>query len=469
MRSPILVEMTSRPAGVSAAPSRGHSRRARFVTALVVASVLAAGFAVAVRLLLAAATEWLFGSPNQLTAFRGLPAGMHLAAPAIGALLGGLIAMAATRLPESRGVGGVMEAIVLGRARISLRAALAKAAASFSAILGGGSLGREGPLIQVGAALGGAMARWFGLGFMSTRTLYAAGTAAGFAAAYNTPIAATLFVLEVVVGVMAIDVVVPVAVAAAIATAITRLALGDAPVYGIRTYALVTTPQLAASVLLGPLGGLAGVGFMALLTAGERAFDRTGIARPLRAALGGLVVGAIALWVPDVTGNGAESIREMLDGRVLGLAFLALLVAKPLATTASVSSGSAGGVFTPSMFLGAALGGGLASIFLGGVGADRVPVVGACALVGMASVVAATTHAPLMASALAFEMSGDYALVVPLLLSTALATATARLLREDSIYASELRRRGIPWDRSLARLLAARAGEPPTEGPPPRA
>lgn len=441
---------------------RRGAHGARFLLALSLTSVLAAGFAIVVRMALESATHALFGSHDVLSAFRSMPAGLRIAAPAVGALIGGLVATAAAKLPESRGVGDVMEAVVLGRGRISLRSALAKAAASFAAILGGGSLGREGPLIQVGAAIGGTSARWLGLGFMQMRTLFAAGTAAGFAAAYNTPIAATLFVLEVVVGVAALELVVPVAIAAAIATAISRTALGDQPAYGIRTYALVTTSQLAGSVLLGPLSGLAGVGFMELLARGERAFERTGLSRPLRAALGGAVVGTIAIWLPEVTGNGAESIREMLDGRVLGLAFVALLIAKPLATTASVSSGSAGGVFTPSMFLGAALGGGLASIFLGGAGADRSPVVGACALVGMASVVAATTHAPLMASALAFEMSGDYALVVPLLLSTALATATARALRKESIYSSELQRRGIPWDRSLARLLSARSGDTTT-------
>jgi len=166
------------------------------------------------------------------------------------------------------------------------------------------------------------------------------------------------------------------------------------------------------------------------------------------------VVGALAIGAPEVTGNGAEVIREMLDGRVLGLGFLVLLLAKPVATTASVSSGSAGGVFTPSMFIGAALGGGLASMFLGGAGADRDPVVGAFALVGMAAVVAATTHAPLMATVLAFEMSGDYALVVPLLAATALATGTARALRRDSIYTAEVRRNGVHWDGTIAHRVA---------------
>lgn len=443
-----------------------HVRRARFAVALLLASVLAAGFAIVVRRALSAVDVVLFGAPDVLAAFRVLPTWVRLAAPALGALIGGGIAVLAARLPESHGVGEVMEAVVFGRRRPSLRSALAKAAASFAAIAGGGSLGREGPVIQVGAAVAGAVGARLGLSPVELRTLYAAGTAAGFAAAYNTPIAATLFVVEIVVGVVALELVVPVAVAAALATAVSRLVLGDSPVFGYRTYALVTTPQLASSVLLGPLGGIAGVAFMGLLAGGERLFAKLPASRPLRAAVGGLLVGVLSLAWPEVTGNGAEAIREMLDGRVLGLAFVALLVAKPLATTASVSSGSAGGVFTPSMFLGAALGGGLASIFLGGVGADRVPVVGACALVGMASVVAATTHGPLMASALAFEMSGDYALVVPLLLATALATATARALRPDSIYAAELRRRGVAWDTSLGRRFRTSIAPPPSERAP---
>jgi CIC family chloride channel protein len=438
-----------------AGPRATIVRRSRFIAALVSTSLLAASFAIAARWAMASATHALFGSSRIVEAFTSLPQGVRLAAPMVGALAGAALAKLGARLPESRGVGDVMEAVVLGRGRVSIRAALVKAGASFLALVGGGSVGREGPLIQVGAAIGGRAGEAAGLDGLSTRVLYAAGTAAGFAAAYNTPIAATLFVLEVVVGVVALELVVPVALAAGIATAVSRWVFGDAPVYGIRTYALVSTEQLAASVLLGPLAALVGVGFMVLLGSAEKAFARTSIAQPWRAALGGAGVGALAMFLPEIVGNGADTIDEMLDGRVLGLAFFVLLVAKMFATASSVSSGSAGGVFTPSMFIGAALGGGLASIWLGGAGADRVPVVGAFALVGMASAVSATTHAPLMAAALAFEMSGDYALVVPLLLATALATLTARSLRPDSIYAAELRRRGVDWDRSLSRQLSS--------------
>jgi CIC family chloride channel protein len=429
---------------------------ARFGAALLVASVLASAFAVGVHASIAWITNALFGDPHVVIAFAALPAAVGLVAPAVGAGLGALVTTLTSHLPKSHGVGDVMEAVVLGRGNISIRAALAKAASSFLAIAGGGSVGSEGPLIQFGAAVGGAAGRVAKLDPLATRTLYAAGTAAGFAAAYNTPIAATLFVVEVVAGVSAIELVVPVAFAAAIATAVSRHVFGNAPIYALRTYELVTSWQAIGSALLGPLGGVIGVSFMWLLAGSEKLFARLAIHRVLKASLGGLIVGAIAIALPQVTGNGADTIREMLDGRVYGFAFFALLLAKPAATSASVSSGSAGGVFTPSMFLGAAMGGGLASLSLDGAGADHHPLVGAFALVGMASTVAATTHAPLMAAALAFEMSGDYALVVPLLLATSLATATSKALRAESVYASELWRKGVEWDRSLAASLSGR-------------
>jgi len=426
---------------------------AKFGAALLVTSMAAATFAIAVRALLGRVTELALGSPHVVHAFESASPGVRVAAPMVGALLGASIALLGKRLPAAAGVGDVMEAVVLGRGQVSVRAALVKAAASFFAIALGGSVGREGPLIQVGAAIGGRAGEAIGLGDQPRRVLYAAGTAAGFAAAYNTPIAATLFVTEVVVGAIAFELVVPVAAASGLATAVSRWAFGAAPVFGLRTYALVSTEQLAASVALGPIAALLAIAFMDVLSMAERAFARSKLVQPLRAALGGGMVGAIALLLPEVVGNGADTIDEMLDGRVLGATFAVLLVAKILATSASVSSGSAGGVFTPSMFLGAALGGGIASVWLGGVGADRVPLVGAFALVGMASVVSATTHAPLMATALAFEMSGDYALVIPLLLATSLAARVARAIRADSIYVAELRRRNVDWDRSLARQL----------------
>jgi CIC family chloride channel protein len=410
----------------------------RLYAAMVLVACAAAGFAIALRTLLDLASALALGDPSLVEGLRRAPAWMRFVGPTIGAALGALVVRWARRLPPSGGVSAVMEAVVLGRGALSLRTSLAKAAASFLAILGGGSLGREGPLIQVGAALGSALAARLAWPTSHRRLLVAVGTAAGFASAYNTPLAATLFVTEIVTGLVTLELIVPVLVASAIGAAISRLALGDGPLYGARAFTLVSPAHVALAIGLGPIGGLLGAGFVALLTRAEHAFGsvRSTIAR---ASIGGAIVGAIAVFLPDVVGNGAEPLRAMLDGATALWLLAVLLVAKPLATTASVGSGSTGGVFTPTMFLGAALGALLGSA----VGAEA-PVIGALSLVGMAAVVSATTHAPLMASVLAFELSGDYALVVPLLVASALATLVSRRLGLDSLYVREALRPDEP-------------------------
>jgi CIC family chloride channel protein len=180
---------------------------------------------------------------------------------------------------------------------------------------------------------------------------------------------------------------------------------------------------------------------MALLARGAALFRRPRLPALARGALGGLVVGLIALGLPQVTGNGYEVIPKMIDGR-FGAAVLALLlVAKAVATSASVSSGSPGGVFTPSLFLGAATGGLFGAAALAPAHAQGA--IGAYVLVGMAGAIAATTRAPIMATVLGFELCADYGVVLPLFIATILATLTSRRLRPESIYTEELRRRGV--------------------------
>jgi CIC family chloride channel protein len=205
---------------------------------------------------------------------------------------------------------------------------------------------------------------------------------------------------------------------------------------------------------------------MRLVSAGEAIFAASRLPQPWRAAAGGLVVGIFAVGLPQVTGNGYEPLNAMLDGAVPFALVVALLGAKAFATAASVSSGIPGGVFTPTLFLGAALGlcfqHALALVFdpaaLGGPGAY--------ALVGMAATTAATTHAPMMAAILVFELSGDYAIVVPLLLATAVATLLSRTLRADSIYSAELRRRGLAWELTLEGRRVLVDGTTPSDALP---
>lgn len=427
-------------------------RWAVYAVAVAMTGVAGAVFAIGFRLALHHGFERLYGSADALVAFASLPLAWRVIAPAAGGFLAGVVT---ARRGGGQNVGAILEAVTLGRGRLSLRATLWKSLASFAALVGGGSLGREGSIVQFGAASGGALGERLGLDARRVRVLVAAGTAAGFASAYNTPIAAVLFVVEVVVGVATVELILPVAAAAALATAITRRAVGGGPIYGARAFAIGSNAEYGAYLLLGVAGALVGAGFLTFLTEGEKRFDAARLSRPVKGALGGALVGLVACALPTVTGNGYEAIQRVLDGRVAVPLIAMMLLAKTLATTASVSSGSPGGVFTPSLFLGAALGG------LVGAGVRSLPwvfghgvTVGGYALVGMAAVSAATTHAPLMAAVLVFELSGDYAVVLPLMLATTMAAALSRRLRPRSVYTQELERRGIAWEGDLAERLA---------------
>ncbi|MBL8111842.1 MAG: chloride channel protein [Acidobacteria bacterium] len=419
----------------------------RFVLALCGVGAGAAAFAIAFRAAMAFLIARLYGSQDLLSAFRGLSPAQRLLFPIAGGVLAGLFATLARRFGSGAGVGDVMEAVVIGHRRISLRGTLTKALGAFCAIAGGGSVGREGPIIQMGGSLGGTLGRLLDVRDERMRTLVAAGTAAGFAAAYNTPFAAILFVMEVVTGVVALDALLPTVVVTVFATMLTRLAIGSGPIYGQRVFAVESSAELLGYLVLGLLAGVLAHLFLELLSRGERLAEKTRLPAWARAGAGGALVGLIALGLPEVVGNGYETVNVILAGgiplAVLGFIFLG----KAVATTASVSSGAPGGVFTPTLLLGACLG----SAFGHAVVALN-PQAGppeAYALVGMAAFCGATTHAPLMAAVLVFELSGDYAIVLPLLLATGVSTLVSRHLREDSIYEAELRRRGYAWEVTL--------------------
>lgn len=446
---------------------------ARFAVGVVVVALAASGFAVAFRGALAAAMDATWGATNVVAAMHAAPVWARLVLPAAGGLLAGLLGLAVARVTRStgegpaagpvrrraeQGVGDVMEAIVLGNVALSMRVTLLKSLASWLAIACGGSLGREGPLIQFGGSAGKVVGDRLALSAARTRLLIAAGTAAGFAAAYNTPFAAVLFVLEVVTGMVVLDAVVPALVATSIATMVARSAVGAGPIYGLRVFELRSPYELAAFAALGLCTVFAAQGFMRLLSFGERAFRRSWLPLPWRPALGGLLAGAVIAVVPEVAGNGYEPLSSLLDAR-FSLGFVALLlVAKCVATTASVSSGSPGGVFTPSLLVGGAVGV-LFAAALDALGFAIGPA-GGYALVGMAAATAATTHAPLLAAVMAFELSGDYAIAMPLVVATALAALLSRQLRRDSIYTAELRRRGVSWEMTIdGRVVDGRVAE----------
>jgi chloride channel protein, CIC family len=397
--------------------------------AAAIIGALAGGFAIAFRAAQTAVFVHLYRAPNVLLAFQSLPPGLRLLLPAAG---GAVAAALAARIGGERSMAEIMEAVAVAGRRISVPSALGKAGASFVAVSMGGSLGREGPLLHFGAAIASAVGRRVRVDPRRVRTLIAAGTAAGFAAAYNTPIAAVLFVVEIVAETTALDLALPALTAVTVATLLTRWALGPGPLYGLRGFTLAARSELLGYLGLGVVTGIGGAGFTALLDLGRRAFARLPLPSSARGALGGLLVGVCALRFAEVTGNGYEVIQLMLDARV-GLAMMAvLLVVKAFGTTATVASGSPGGVFTPSLFLGAAMGGIVGAAARTIWHAPGYP--GGYVLCGMAGAIAATTRAPIMASVLGFELSGDYAIVLPLFIATATATAVSRPLHRKSIY-----------------------------------
>jgi CIC family chloride channel protein len=417
--------------------------RVRFICGLVLVTIGAGVFAVAFRASLTSVYQTFYGADNIVDSIAGLPRWLRLAVPvAAAAVAGGISCLLSSR---AQGVSNVMEAIALGRVQLSLRATASRVASSWVAIAGGLSIGREGPLIEVGGALGAAVGRTVGTSLTQTRVLIGAGTAAGFAAAYNTPFAASLFVLETIAGVAAPELLLPVMAATVGAAGITRATVGPGPIYGQRAFGIESYGELLSFALLGVIAALVALSFKTVLAVLERWFDAHPVPQPFRATLGGLLVGAIAMWLPAVVGNGYEPLNHILDSGIAVSAVIVLVIAKVIATSGSVASGIPGGIFTPLLLAGAALGAGWSSIASFGPGSDA----GSYALVGMAAATAASIHAPLTASVMVFELSGDYLIVLPLILATVTATAASKALGAESVYETELRKRGLGWEMTL--------------------
>ncbi|MGE0464031.1 MAG: chloride channel protein [Vicinamibacterales bacterium] len=424
---------------------RRATEHVRFGLALAAVAAGAAAFAIAFRESLALVYVRLFRAADVLGAVANLPTGLRLVIPAAAACGAGFLA---GRVARGQGVSNVMEAVALGRVQLSMRATTWRSMGAWLAMTGGLSVGREGPLIEFGGSLGAAMSSRLGLPLDRLRALVAAGTAAGFAAAYNTPFAAILFVLETIVGIAALDALLPMIGATVIATTLTRAVAGGGPIYGNRAFALGTPLELAYYVVLGALAAGAGALFKASLAFGESFADRVRVARPWKAGLGGLIVGVIAIAMPHVAGNGYEALNGILDQPTGPWLLGSLLVLKVVATSASVASGVPGGIFTPVLLVGGATGA-IWGHVLAALGASSSAQIGGYALVGMAATSAATTHAPLTAAVMVFELSGDYPIAVPLLLATVVSTALSRWSGSESVYTTELQRRGVRWALTL--------------------
>ena len=408
-----------------------------------VVGVVAGLGATAVRELISLVQALFWGSPGDiLQSVQTASPWRIVLAPAVGGLVVGPLVWFLARDASGHGVPEVVQALLMRGGRIRGRVAWVKGVAASLTLGSGGSAGREGPMIQIGASLGSVIAQWGRLGENGVRTLVAAGAAGGLAAAFNAPIAGSLFALEVVLGDFAIASFSPVVMAGVAATAVSRGIHGDTQIFDIPQYALMSPAEFAPYAILGIVAGFVSVGFTLFLYGQERVWERLSVPPWVKPALGGLLIGVMALAFPEVLGIGHLAMDRMLEGQVAVGLLLALIIMKIVATSLTLGSGGSGGVFVPSLFVGAALGGALGTA-VGLWAPFPNGGAGAYALVGMGAVVAATSHAPLTGIVIMFELTGDYEIILPVMIACILSTVVASSLKDESIYTQKLKWKGI--------------------------
>ena len=378
----------------------------------------------------------------------GLPGNTYvILLPMLGGLIVGPLIHFLAPEAKGHGVPEVLTAIATKGGRIRPVVVLVKALGSAITIGSGGSVGREGPIVQIGAALGSTIGQVFKLSERRIITLVASGAAAGIAATFNAPIAGVMFAIEVILGDFSIKNLSTMVISAVTASVVSRSVLGDFPAFIVPPYKMYNLWEIPLYLGLGVVAGLGALLFMKSLYFMEDIFDRWKFPAYLKPAVGGVGLGLLGFFVPRVFGTGFETIGSVLSGNI-GLPILILLVfGKILATTLTLGSGSSGGVFAPALFTGAVLGGAygqVAQLIFPNLPASS----GAYAMIGMAALFAGAARAPITAIIILFEMTQDYHIILPLMAATIVSTIIAQRLEPESIYTLKLKIRGIlTWQK----------------------
>jgi chloride channel protein, CIC family len=380
--------------------------------------------------------------------------------PALGGLLVGLLVYNFAPEAKGHGVPEVMEAVALRGGRIRPIVAVVKSLASALTIGSGGAAGREGPIVQIGSALGSTIGQMLHLSEDRVRNLVACGAAGGIAATFNAPIAGVFFALEIILGAFSVQYFSTVVISAVVASVIGRVAFGDVPAFLLPSeYGVNSLWEYAFYPFLGLAAAFFGAFYTHLLYWTEDIFDNLKRLPPwIKPAIGGGLLGLLALSYPPITGVewdamphifnvGYGWIEAALANDLLLRTALILMVLKLLAVSLTLGSGGSGGVFAPSLFMGAMLGLAFAQI-MHDIFPNIITTPGAYALLGMAAVFAATAHAPITAIIILSELTNDHRIILPLMLTVIVATLVSRaLLKNDSIYTLKLSRRGVYLER----------------------
>jgi CIC family chloride channel protein len=429
------------------------SDRARVLLHALVVGLLAGSAAIALRYLATVLPVLVWARAEDLvTAVSLAPPPLKVAIPTIGALAAGFVLSLGTRWSGASQGWDILEAVLLRNGVLPLRAGLIKTASSLVTQASAGAVGKEGPIVLLAATVASQYGQRLKVSTPHLRVLAGCGMAAGLACAYNAPLGAALFALEIVFGSLALDLFAPLAVASGTATLLTWGAFGNLPTFTVPSLRMTSAWEIVAFALLGVLGALVAAALLAALRGSASLYRRLRLPRPVAMATAGLVLGLAILGYPELVGNGRSAIAALFE-RPWSLGYvLALLALRLIVTPLAVGSGTVGGVFTPTLFLGAMLGQAFGSIvraIVPGAGLDPA----AYALVGMSTVLAGTTHAPLTSAVLVFEMTLDYSAIVPLLVGSAIASQVATMLTRESVYTEALNRKAL-----AARTLGDPAG-----------
>jgi len=358
--------------------------------------------------------------------------------PAIGGLIVGLVIHFFASEAKGHGVPSVIEAIANRGGFIRPRVSFLTSLTAGTTIGSGGSAGKEGPIVQIGAAIGSTVGQLFNVSSERLKVLVGAGAGAGLAAVFNAPVTGVLFALEVILVDFSINAFTPIIFATVISTTISHYLIGSSPLLKVPVYYLESFYEYPLYILMGIVGGFVAVFFTRVLYATEDFFNKhRNLPEFLKPALGGLLMGIIALKFPELYGFDDHAIHSALLARTEIWILFLLMILKIFATSLSLGSGGSGGLFTPSLFIGATFGaffGGLMNYIFPSATAPAT----AYALVGMGIMVAGTTHATISALVLIFEITSDYQIILPLMLGTIVATLTARLIMRENIYTMKI-------------------------------
>jgi chloride channel protein, CIC family len=365
----------------------------------------------------------------------------RLLLPVVGGLLVGPLVYFGAREAKGHGVPEVISAMAFKKGVIRPIVAAVKITASALTIAFGGSVGREGPIVQIGAAMGSTVGQWLKFSPQRMRTLIGCGAAAGIGATFNAPIAGTFFALEILNRDFAARTFSPIIVSSVMATAISRKFLGDNPAFPVPGFSINGFHELPFFLLLGLVVGLVAVIYVRSLYAAEEGFEKLPVPEWLKPTIGGLMLGALLVFFPQVYGVGYDSMVDVLDGHMAWKLMALLVVVKLLAVNITLGSGFSGGIFAPALFLGGMVGGTFGSLMHMAF-PDSTGAVGAFAMVGMAAMVGAATGGPLTAILILFEMTGEYHVILPLMLASIGAAMVYRNIMSDSIFTLKFARAG---------------------------